>query len=655
MEEPTHNSGRTLAICDDPASVDFLLRPGKDRQRIDHWLALTPPTAMALSERGLDYLIADNFFDEAELLGDLDDRLNHQVEWALWVDDFLRARIPEFRQEGLSPALAFFLHCKTFFDRLRVQRFSLAAVLSAYRPAQVLWVSTFAPIMRERHLIGAHYVDLVLPALARELGVEIRIFSQGSADPALPPGQTNLLARSWGAFKRSHAVKLVKRAQTRYRGWRLAGSRGETSRLPALPAAAKVLVLQDIYDMGYVLPELIAAGVQLVYPKLPALRGDFPKGQESRIETALQDVWEEIIREERFWSPLEGWEPGREIARSWLTGIWHYAFLEYWHGFQQSRECLDKDTYHAVIVASTLGLNPYETGIGFLHGARRRGIPIFTSLHGTLTGYCHQPVQVLWDMPFSDYHFVYGPAVASYMNEVAKRYPIRHAVALAGGSMMMDAYYQAQDPGKAARLRHKLAGADKRPLILYVPNFLYYSRRLSGDSCACMPYFELQKQVIELLAQFPQIRVVYRSFPSQWTDLVPNWAKSRLADLIMATHRDYYLSELMWAVDGIILDYPATPLGEMLLTKKPLVVFSDRRYFKMMPEAKTRLEKRARVAETPAEYLATIRQFLTEGDFKEIESPDNEFLRRYITDGREGQVARHIAGKILQVISGKTP
>jgi hypothetical protein len=655
MEDATHNSGRTLAICDAPASVEFLLRPGKDRQRIDHWLALTPPAALALSERGLDYLIADDFFDEAELLGDLDERLNHQVEWALWVDDFLRGRIPEFRQGDLSPALAFFLQCKTFFDRLRVQRFSLSAVLSAYRPAQVLWVSTYAPIMRERHLIGAHYADLVLPALARELGVNIRIFSQKRADPALPPGRTNLLARSWGAFKRSQAVKLVKRARRRYQGWRLAQNRRGTPGQTGLPAAAKVLVLQDMYDMGYVLPELMAAGVQLVYPKLTALREKAAENRESPIRAALQDAWEEVIREEEFWSPLEGWEPGREVAKYWLHGIWHQAFLQYLQGFKRSTEYLARDTYHAVMVASTHGLDPYETGIGFLAAARKRGIPIFTSLHGTLPGYCHQPMQVFWDMPFSDYHFVYGPAVAEYLNEVAGRYPTRRATALAGGSMMLDACYQAQDPGKAARLRHKLAGADTRPLILYVPDFLFYFRRLSGDGCACMPYFELQKQVMEVFAQFPQVRVVYRSFPSQWTDLVPNLAKSRLADLIIATHRDYRLSELMWAVDGIILDYPATPLGEVLLTKKPLVVFSDRRYFKMIPEAKTLLAKRARMAETPAEYLSAIRQFLAEGDFKEIESPDNEFRRRYITDGHEGQVARHIAGKILQVISGKTP
>jgi hypothetical protein len=655
MEEPTRNSGRTLAICDDPASVDFLLRPGKDRQQIDHWLALTPPTAMALSERGLDYLIADDFFDEAELQGDLDDRLNQQAEWALWVDDFIRSRIPEFGQLGLAPALAFFLHCKTFFDRLRVQRFSLAAVLSAYRPAQVLWVSTYAPIMRERFLIGAHYVDLVLPALAQELGVKIRIFSQGSADPALPPGRKSLLARYWSALGRSHAVKLVKRARRRYQGWRLSQNRRGTRGGGGLPAAAKVLVLQDMYDMGYVLPELIAAGVQLVYPELPASLGETSESQESQIRTALQAVWEEIIREERFWSPLEGWEPGRDIAKSWLAGLWHHFFLEYWCGFKQSAECLDRGSYQAVIVSSVLGLNPYETGIGFLHGARRRGIPIFTSLHGTLPGYCHQPAQVFWDMPFSDYHFVYGPAVAEYLNEVARRYLPRPATALAGGSMMLDAGYQSQEPGKVARLRHKLAGADQRPLILYIPNFLSYFRRLSGDASACMPYFELQKQIMELFAQFPQVRVVYRSFPSQWTDLVPNWAKSRLADLIIATNRDYRLSELMWAVDGIILDYPATPLGEVLLTKKPIVVFSDRRYFKMTPEAKALLEKRARVAETPAEYLATMRQFLAKGEFNEIESPDNEFLRLFITDGHEGQVSQHIARKILQVISGKTP
>jgi hypothetical protein len=654
MEDTMSRSGRTLAICDHPASVDLLLRSENDHRPIDHWLALTPPTAVALSSRGLDYLIPDDFFEEADLQGDLDARLQLQAEWARWVDGYLQARIPEFRREELSPALAFFYQYKTFFDRLRVQRFGLAAVLSAYRPATVLWVSTYAAIMPERHLIGAHYVDLVLPALARELGIELRIFQDRAATSGTASWK-GLAASTWGAVKKCHAPKLVKRTWRRYQGWNMAPQRREISKGLDLPPSAKVLVLQDVYDIPYVLPQLLAAGVELIYPQLGSLKGEIPKSQEGRLQQDLQDAWQEIIREERFWAPLEGWQPGREIAGSWLHGIWHQAFLEYWRGYKRSMDYLARDAYHAVLVASTHGLDPYETGIGFLAAARKQGIPIFTSLHGTLPGYCHQPVQVFWDMPFSDYHFVYGPAVAEYMNKEARRYPFRFATALAGGSMRLDACGQAQDPGKAARLRHKLAGVEARPLILYIPNFLLYFRRLSGDSCACMPYFELQRQIVETFAQFTQIRWVYRSFPSQWTDLVPKLAKSRLPDLIIATQRHYRLTELMGAVDGIILDYPATPLGEVLLTKKPIVMFSDRRYYKMLPEAKNLLEKRVRVAETPTEYLAIIRQFLADGDFKEIESPDNEFLRRYITDSHEGRVANDIAGKILQVIAGKMP
>ena len=216
---------------------------------------------------------------------------------------------------------------------------------------------------------------------------------------------------------------------------------------------------------------------------------------------------------------------------------------------------------------------------------------------------------------------------------------------------MIDAIRNSHDPLKAAEVRRTLAGPDARPLILYIPDFFSYHRRLSGDACACMPYFDLQKQIIELFSKFSHLRIIYRAFSGQWPDLMPRLAKLHLPDTVIATPKDFKLSELMWAVDGIILDYPATPLGEILLTDKPMVVLADNRYFKMFPEAKGLLRKRAQLADTPGEYLSLLKDFLQNTDFAPLPSPNNEFRRYYVTDADDGQSGRRFADCIMRVMA----
>jgi hypothetical protein len=62
----------------------------------------------------------------------------------------------------------------------------------------------------------------------------------------------------------------------------------------------------------------------------------------------------------------------------------------------------------------------------------------------------------------------------------------------------------------------------------------------------------------------------------------------------------------------------------------------------MRPDAYRALERRAHVASTPAEFIATYRRLLTEGDFRPVSPLDDTFLREYGThldDGRSAERA----------------
>ena len=66
---------------------------------------------------------------------------------------------------------------------------------------------------------------------------------------------------------------------------------------------------------------------------------------------------------------------------------------------------------------------------------------------------------------------------------------------------------------------------------------------------------------------------------------MPKFAKQCVPEAITAGS-DIKLADLVWAVDGIILDYPAPPLSEVLLNNKPIIIFNDKRYIKIFETAK---------------------------------------------------------------------
>ena len=640
----------TVAICEDASSVELFL--DSDRvpasHQINDWLALTPSAALALSSHGINYLIVDDFLNEGDLLGDLDERLNLQVQWAMWVDHYLQSMIPEFAELNYSPAIAFFYPIKNFFDRITAHRFGLQSFLSNYRPNKVLWMSNPGKLQRDKHNIEFNYIDMILPEVLEEHGVEVEIFKEDSS-------RSNFQCLYTSIKKKGRPIKeFGKRAYILYQGWQLAKNRHIEPLLEPLNKKTKILVLQNTYDMAYVLPELLAMKFRLDYLNLPSLHSKSRKLNTETVGKALNKAWAEIKGDNNLWTLLEGWERGRKIVSPWLSFLWNHTFLEGWKGLKTGIEYLSIKRYSAVITSAVQALTPYETGIGFLQAARDKGIPVFSYLHGSLPGYCHQPVQVLWDMPHSDYHFVYGPGVAKYLNQIAKRFPFRHATAIAVGSTCVDVIRKKYNPDKAAVLRRKLTGSDKRVLILYIPNMIILHRRLSGDAPACMPLFELQKKVIGLFAKFRNVRLVYRSFVGPWTNLMNGYVKSCVPDAIIAAFGAIKLSDLMWAVDGIILDYPATPIREILVTNKPIIILSDKRYYKMFPVAKRLLRKRCNLSETPEGFLNDISDFLDKGKSDEIKCRNDEFFKYYIDANSEGYTSGHVAQQIIRIINKNT-
>ena len=67
-------------------------------------------------------------------------------------------------------------------------------------------------------------------------------------------------------------------------------------------------------------------------------------------------------------------------------------------------------------------------------------------------------------------------------------------------------------------------------------------------------------------------------------NVIPEFIQKTIPDAIIVENRK--LTDVMWDVDGIIVDLPSTPLLEVLLTDKPIVAYADKATIQMLESAK---------------------------------------------------------------------
>jgi hypothetical protein len=184
-------------------------------------------------------------------------------------------------------------------------------------------------------------------------------------------------------------------------------------------------------------------------------------------------------------------------------------------------------------------------------------------------------------------------------------------------------------------------------LILYIPTaFKIYGRAIT--EVAAYPdvtYLELQQRILRLWQLNRQARLLYKTFSVAQDQgyVMADFIREHIPNAIVTNQR---LTDLMWAVDAIVLDHVSTALVEVLLTHKPLVVYFPKPTT-ALPEAKSLLEKRAVVAETPEAFESAVRLLLGAGPYRDFESPNAEFLQAYGTHLNDGRSAERAADVIL--------
>lgn len=637
-------------------------------------VVLTPEAAWECQLRGQSYLKIEDFYSEADLSTHAQDVLEDEIKWANWVDEFLRHKIPVLRQAKFSPANASFNLLRWVLDGFFEASYVLTHFLARVRPQEVsywAWESTEPPWhLRHKNPI----YSALLPMGAPRYGVSLREMSTGAAGPgdaSLVLGsnqreheQQHLPGNRLGSFVKhlglaeADAFSWLKRSRVgrEIKLLRDAGlSKYFWSLVKQSMSSARVLVIGNGYDLDPLIPELRKRGVRVTWLHSVFLTGEYitTLGKASGVKTNLQDdlakLWPTIIEQEAFWAPLTKWGVGRNARAEIAFSVWwHRIIPELWHRYQSALKIVSRRDYLAAVA--------WEAGVTscgpLLQAAAMRSIPRLIYQHGSAAR-----IAVSEFYPYllhSERFLVYGKGTAEHLQRNGPSCGDARAEVVPVGSSRLDALRARMNPRRVEVLRARLHGNDNRPIILYVPTIMGISGKgLSVETgYADVSYFELQERIIRLFARFPSVNLLYKEIPSHdvWNpipDLIQREIPTGRAVLAPP------LAELVWAVDAIILDHVSTALGEALLTRKRLVVYSPNLAGHAFepPEAQVLLRKRAIVAETPDEFVEVVRTFLSTNDFTEMNAPNDGFLRAYSTHLNDGSSAERAVNEILRSAS----
>lgn len=634
-------SGPTLGVCETAAQVEKLQADLELGPRIDIYLATTPDAAWELFGRGVPYRKPEDFYDECALCNLSQAVAELQLNWAVWIDDFLRQAIPAFREADFRPAACQMFLLKVLADALFMRAFALKHVLETIQPGKVVCFIEKRPALFGVDLsFREPLYTLILAEMAETWKVSlVRVKSPEQATTA-PVRRKETLLRSLARAWLPEPVWDWART-ARKQGWQSVLFR------PTHRSGGAKIVFRQSYDVALLCTVAEQKGLQWERWSSLMSRVTARARQIRAPEDALRAQWEVLTAEPQFWTPFN--HSGldlRRVMQPHLHHWWHRLIPETWQFFEAARQVLRAERPGALVVPFVY--DHQETAV--LRAAKALGVPTAIYQHGGFVGYCQDIAYDFQGLPQANYLFTYGEEAARYFQTRVGPPSLPFARPVAVGSARLDAIRRRQDTAVQRQLRERLRRNGK-PVILYFSDPYKVNRYLNCGSLPPVSLFELQADLFALFNEFPWLHFIYKMHPGR-NSVARELARQKCpACEVIGVERS--LTRLIWSVDAIIADFPGTGMLEAMLTQKRIVAYADNRSLRLTRTAAELLRRRVILAETPADFLAHTRSFLASGNFSELSSPDNSFLRAYATHLDDGCSAQR-AVEFLQTVISKT-
>ncbi len=613
---------QSFVLCERAEHVDLARSHAPDSAIV----AITPEAAWFCQRQQIQYVRLDDFVSSAAMNEVAEETLRREYAWAKWMDHALGEVIPEFATTGFTPAKAHLYFLKRTFDNLILPARVLLDFAANAKPSDITVFerSGFCPDMLD--LPPERPIFALLAPVILQGGAQVKVWPELPVSAGAPVSreQPQLSARIVGR-------KLARAAR------RIAANLRRN-----MPSAVKIAWISGGYDMAFAVPFLRHAGAALLVPPGQAALAAKYRDAIEKAALALKQAWDRVSQSAEFWQVLDPTSPAlRSLVEPFLKRWVLQEVPLAWGQFLSAREWLESQRLMAV---AGVEVQAPLTGV-ILNAAGTLGLHRVASLHNGPGGAIDLPVQDCLGLIQSDVYLVNGSGDVEYFESFDKRLgTYKRAITIAAGSARLEALRMAKNSASIARLRAQLLEGATFPLLLYIPTQLLGCYRYFNEGyISDVAYLELQQRILKRCAEFPNVRILYKPFSFEYaTNPMPEFIAKSVPNGRTLAHP---LGELIWAVDAIIVDFPSTPLNEVLLTDKPVIAYADRYWARMLPQAKQALQKRALVSETPEEFEEQVACFLAAGNFAPIAHPDNEFLRLYGThldDGRSAQRAADI-------------
>jgi hypothetical protein len=575
-----------------------------------------------------------------------------QYEWARSVDEWLAKTVDDFGKAQFNPAKWQLFLLKRRLDGLLLASWTLTQFVSNFSPDRLI-VFARPPFVPD--LDRADYVrplhSLVAAAGFPNCKIEAWASQDGLQAPVAYPLESRIdLSFSpigFGKWARAVARVLPRTAGVYLAGLRRGWPDVVSSWRDDVPASPRIAWIGNEDELAWVAPHLRRLGLSLRRGADFARLGLHFREEVERQESALIRSWAELQQRPEFWAFLDLQSPTlRQLVEPFFQQWVTEKVPQAWGQYLAAREWLLRNRID-LVMASALNRVVHSSVFG---AAASLDLPRILYLHNPPGGPIDLPAQDAQDQIQADYYLVGGEGDVAYFRSFDERYGIfARATPVPVGSARLDALVRSRPSERARqRLRESLPMDPARPLILYVPTVLNGAYRYFNEgSYSDVAYVELLQRMLGIFAAYP-VTLLYKPFPGGH-DFNPilDFLAQRVPNA-RAVRGRCPLTDLMWVVDAIVVDFPSTAIAEAVLTDKPVLCYAGRDWARMLPDARRALAKRAWVSETPDEFEEQLRDFLRRGDFKPVSAADDEFVRLYVRHLNDGRSAVRAAEFIAE-------
>lgn len=639
------------------AQFRALLRWQKEKQAPLDIVAVTPEADYAAECAGVRYQTIEDLYSEAQLVEKGVQNFDRVARFCEEFDRRFHTALADFPEGESFSAQYFAYDLKILMDALLHRTFTLNSALSVLKPKEIISFEPFEEQILDdlwfrRESVAGH----VLPLIASHCGYSVVRLPAVTGDdrhsamlvrPEGARGQFRaFVSRLPGGNWAIQAIRTLRASvqNTARRGTQLSGN--------FTPSPMPTLIVVNPYAEADIVKEWIARGGRVIYTRelldqMSHLLGETDTRQ-GALKCALARFWDELCQNQKFWDlfEMEGIN-AFPVARRRLSHFVMDMIPRYLKTTLIIRRLLS-NTNKAVLV----GICPLsvDTKACFVE-ARRSGIPTVVLQHGGAIGYCADPNLEWVDLQYADYYFCYGDGVAEHVaqSRFTPHSRGRRTIPVSIGSSALDRLARHN-----VRTKDKSASATAPRRVVYVGQaFLGDVRDFSHLQYPEIWYWRLQRELIHLFSQFPQIHFYLKLYPRRSDynfvrEPIDDWLKRqnfRNCEII----RDVPFIQTLAQVDLIIIDVPSTTLLQALTTNKKIIVLADRSTIRFDQHAAELLKKRAVLSETKEQFLRETEMTLSDSDWTLPEPVNDEFLRAYGTHLNDGRSAERAADNLFRL------